>query len=154
MKKCCFFGHARFAYENCRETIKYIVIDLIEHHGVTAFYSGGRGDFDGMCARIVGEVRKDYPHIENLKFLSYIPTGSAANHYLAPYYTGTVYLLEEKVIPQFAISRTNEKAVDICDFVVSGVCRSYGGAQQAVKYANRKRKAVIEIFSDTAPLFL
>ena len=154
MKKCCFFGHARFAYENCRETIKYIVIDLIEHHGVTVFYSGGRGDFDGMCTRIVGEVRKDYPHIENLKFLSYIPTSSAADNYLAPYYTGTVYLLEKKVIPKFAISRTNEKAVDICDFVVSGVCRSYGGAQQAVKYANRKRKAVIEIFSDTAPLFL
>ena len=109
MKKCCFFGHTRFAYEDCRDTIKSIVIDLIEQHGVTVFYSGGRGDFDGMCTRIVGEVRKDYPHIENLKFLSYIPTGSAADHYLAPYYTRTVYLLEEKVIPKFAISGTNEK---------------------------------------------
>lgn len=107
------------------------------------FYSGGRGDFDSMCARIVGELRGDYPHIENIKFLSYIPTGSAANNYLAPYYTGTVYLLEESVIPKFAISKTNEKAVDVCDFVVSGVCRSYGGAQQTIRYAKRRHKTII-----------
>lgn len=111
MKKCCFFGHAHFFYEGCRDTIKSIITDLIEHHGVTAFYSGGRGDFDGICARIVGELRKDYLHIENIKFLSYIPTSSTADHPLASYYTGTVYLLEESVIPKFAISKTNEKAV-------------------------------------------
>ena len=146
MKKCCFFGHAHFAYEGYRDAIKSIVIDLIEHHGVIVFYSGGCGDFDNMCAQIVGEVRKDYPYIENLKVLSYISTGSATDHHLAPYYTGTVYLLEEKVIPKFAISRTNEKTVDICDFVVSGVCRNYGGAQQAIKYARRKQKTIIDIF--------
>ena len=147
MKKCCFFGHAHFPYEDCRNTIKAIVIDLIEQQGVTVFYSGGRGDFDNLCAHIVGELRKEYPHIENIKFLSYIPTGSAADHPLAPYYTGTVYLLEERVIPKYAISKTNQKAVDICDFVVSGVCRSYGGAQQAIRYAKRKQKVVIDIFS-------
>ena len=117
MKRCCFFGHAHYPYEGCRDTIKSIVKDLIEHHEVTVFYAGGRDDFDGICARIVGELREDYPHIENIKFLSYIPTGSAANNYLASCYTGTVYLLEENVIPKFAISKTNEKAVDICDFV-------------------------------------
>ncbi len=147
MKRCCFFGHARYPYEGCRDTIKSIVKDLIEHHGVTVFYSGGRGDFDSMCARIVGELRKDYPHIENIKFLSYIPTGSAADNHLAPCYTGTVYLLEESVIPKFAISKTNEKAVDVCAFVVSGVCRSYGGAQQAIRYAKRRHKTIIDIFS-------
>ena len=60
MKRCCFFGHAHYPYEGCRDTIKSIVKDLIEHHGVTVFYSGGRGDFDGICARIVGELRKDH----------------------------------------------------------------------------------------------
>lgn len=80
MKTCCFFGHAHYPYEGYRDTIKSIVKDLIEHHGVTVFYSGGRGDFDSICARIVGELRGDYPHIGNIKFLSYIPTGSAANN--------------------------------------------------------------------------
>jgi len=147
MKKCCFFGLAHFPYEDFRNTIRAIVIELIEQQGVTAFYSGGRGDFDSMCARIVGELREHYSHIENIKFLSYIPTGSVENNYLAPCCTETVYLLEESVIPKFAISKTNEKAVDICDFVVSGVCRSYGGAQHAIRYAKRKHKTIIEIFS-------
>ncbi len=148
MKKCCFFGHAHFQYEEYRDRIKAIIIDLIEQQGVTAFYSGGRGEFDGICARIVGELRKDYPAIENLKFLSYIPAGSAADHYLAPCYTGTVYLLEESVIPKYAILKTNQKAVDICDFVVSGVCRSYGGTEQAIRYARRRKKEIIDIFSE------
>ncbi len=149
MKKCCFFGHAEYRYEDYREAIKAAIISLIENEGVTAFYSGGRGEFDNLCAHIVGEVSKDYPHIENFKFLSYIPTGNKENHYLAPYYTGTVYLLEESVIPRFAITKTNQKAVDMCDFVISGVCRNYGGAYQAIRYAKRKQKTIIDICEST-----
>ncbi len=149
MKKCCFFGHAEYRYEDYREAIKAAIIALIENEGVTAFYSGGRGDFDNLCAHIVGDLSKDYPDIENIKFLSYIPTGDKLNNYLAPYYTGTEYLLEESVIPKFAITKTNQKAVELCDFVISGVCRSYGGAYQAVRYARHKQKVVIDICKNT-----
>ncbi len=149
MKKCCFFGHAEYPYEDYREAIKAAIVSLIENEGVTVFYSGGRGNFDNLCAHIVGELIQDYPDIDNIKFLSYIPTGDSSRNYLPPYYTGTEYLLEESVIPRFAITKTNQKVVGLCDFVISGVCRSYGGAYQTVRYEKRKPKTIITIYEST-----
>ena len=78
-----------------------------------------------------------------------MPTGSSDNNILSPYYTGTEFLLEKHVIPRFAITETNKAVIDLCDFVVSGVCRNFGGAQQAVKYAIRKKKSVISLFDQS-----
>ena len=75
MKACAFFGHRRFPYEAYRNIIKDSIIDLIENYQVTQFYSGGRGDFDNLCASVVRELEKEYPNIKNTLVLSYLPMG-------------------------------------------------------------------------------
>lgn len=145
--KCCFFGHADFNYMPYEQTLIAIITDLIVNQNVHVFYSGGRGNFDMTCARLVAELCHKYPHIENVKFLSYLPTGVATASTHPLYYTGTEFLLEKYVIPKYAIIETNKCVIDACDFVVSGVTRNYGGAQQAVKYAKRQKKHIIDIFN-------
>ena len=144
MKSCVFFGHAKFDYEPYRERIKSSIVELIEKYAVTQFYSGGRGAFDGICSRIVAELKGDYPHVKNTLFLSYLPKGK--DEFILPTaFDDSVYFLETKVPPKYAIIRTNELAVQRADFVVSGVRYSWGGAARAVEFARKKGKRVFSV---------
>ncbi len=138
---CAFFGHRNCDYEIYREKIKSIVIDLIENYGVTEFYNGFRGDFDKICAEIVGSLREDYT-IKNVMVLSYHPKSQFR---LPTFFDESVYLLEKPVLPKFAITYTNQCVVDKADFIVSGVLLESGGAWTACEYARRKKKRILYI---------
>lgn len=145
MKTCVFFGHAKENYKEYEVYIEEIIIDLIEKKGVTQFYSGGRGKFDRVCAEIVKKLKENYPEIRNTLVLSYIP--QEKDKFIIPKpYDETVYLLEKRTPPKFAISKTNEVMVDKADFVVVATRRSWGGAQKAHEYAKRRKKEIINIF--------
>ena len=144
MKACAFFGHRRYGYEGCREIIKNSIVDLIENYGVTQFYSGGRGNFDNLCARLVYELKERYPFITNTLVLSYLPT-KKDEYGLPEIYDDSVYFLEKRVPPRFAIVKTNEEMVNRVDFILSGVMWSRGGAYAACQCAKRKGKKVIFI---------
>lgn len=145
MKACVFFGHRKGDYKSVESKINKVVMDLIEREEVTQFYSGGRGAFDWLCARLVSKLKEKYPHIKLTRVLSYMPRKK--EEYDLPYFDDSVYVLEKKVLPRFAIIETNKALVDKVDFVVSGVYRSFGGALQAVEYAKRKGKSVVDIYS-------
>ena len=49
------------------------------------------------------------------------------------------------MLPRFAIVETNKLLVQKVDFVVSGVQHEWGGAYQAVAYAEKQGKMVIEL---------
>ena len=46
-KTCCFFGH-REVTNNIRDKLTAIIEKLIAEDGVTEFYVGHQGQFDGM----------------------------------------------------------------------------------------------------------
>ena len=142
MKICAVFGHRKADYAPFKEKIRLKMIELIENEGVTQFYSGGRGDFDIICTRIVYELKREYPELKNILVLSYHP---AKAFELPQIYDESVYLLERKVPPLYAIIETNKALVDVADFVISGVSRDWGGAYEAITYAKQKHKAIIEI---------
>ena len=117
---------------------------MIEDEGYTQFYSGGRGSFDKLCAEVVGELKKTYPQIKNTLVFSYLP--STKEDFTFPaYYDDSVYLLTESVPPRYAILRTNKKLVEKADCLVVGIVCEWGGAWQAVKYAQRKKKQILNI---------
>ena len=64
-----FIGHKE-CYGVSSEQVREEIIKLIEN-GVTDFLSGGMGSFDWMCARIVFELKKTYPHIHNYLVIPY-----------------------------------------------------------------------------------
>ena len=144
MKACAFFGHRDGLYESERQRIQEIVADLIKNKGVTQFYIGGRGAFDGICGEIVHYLKKDFPWIKNTLVLSYIPQ---KDFILPAKYDDSVYLLEKNVLPRFAIVETNKLIVQKVDFVVSGVQHEWGGAYQAVEYAKKQGKMVLDLYN-------
>ena len=148
MKTCAFIGHREGDYEEYREYIEDILIDLIEEEGVTQFYSGGRGKFDDICASIVASLKTEFPQIKNTLVLSYIPQDKN-KFVLDKKYDDSVYLLEGETLPKFAISKTNEKMMDRADFVVAWVRYGWGGAQSAYRYAKRKKKKIVNIYDFT-----
>ena len=145
MKACAFFGHGKEDYESYKEYIEEIIVDLIEEKGITQFYSGGRGAFDIICAKIVGRLKKEYPQIKNTLVLSYIPQ-EKDTFILNDYYDDSVYLLEKKTLPKFAIAKTNEAMVDKADIIMTAVRNGWGGAYNAYQYAQRRQKEILNIY--------
>ena len=145
MVSATFFGHRDFNYSPYKDKIEAIIIDLIENHGVTEFYNGFRGNFDGLCAEIVFDLKARFPDLKNIMVLSY---HNRQNFVLPKYFDESVYLLEKRVPPQYAISYTNQEMIQRSDFIVSGVCYHYGGAYAAREFARRQQKNILDIFED------
>ena len=142
MAKCAFFGHSQFDYAPYREKIRTFICDLIENHSVTEFYNGYRGDFDGVCAEIVFALKAKFPIIKNIMVVSYHPHDGFM---LPKCFDESIYLLEKSVLPQYAISYTNQAIVEQADFIVSGVAHDWGGAWTACEYARRKNKIILNV---------
>lgn len=147
MKACVFFGHRDDNYCRYKERIVEILIDLIENYGVTQFYSGGRGNFDKICSELVCELKSRYPHIRSTLILSYRPKGKT--QYLSEKYDDSIYFLETPCLPRFAIYETNKLVIDKSDFVITGVWKQSGGAWRAKKYAERRKKIIIDVYQES-----
>lgn len=136
-----FFGHAEIAQsDNLRSwlisTIEPLILD-----GADTFYLGGYGSFDSLAATVLRELKKTYPHIQLVLVLAYLNRNTDTSGY-----DSTLYPELEEVPPRFAISKRNERMVDLSDVVVAYVTHGWGGAAKTLEYAKRKRK-VIHCFS-------
>ena len=139
-----FFGHRDEDFFPYGEKIEAIVKSLIEDCGCIQFYSGYRGEFERFSAYIVFRLKEKYPYIRNTMILSY---SRQLNVFFPALFDDTVYLLgESKIPPQYAIPRTNQKLVDLSNYIVSGVNHDSGGAFTACSYARKKGKLIINIY--------
>ena len=141
---CAFFGHRNFDYRPYEDKIRSVVVDLI-NCGVTEFYNGYRGRFDGTCAKIVHELKAQYPQIKNIMVLSYVPDEKFEKPDI---FDETVYLLEKRVPFKYAISHTNKRLVQTADYIVSGVVRKWSGAKSACDYAKYLYRTIFYVVQD------
>ena len=109
--------------------------------GAYTFYLGGYGAFDSLAAAVLRELKKTYPHIQIILVLAYLNRNTDTSGY-----DSTLYPELEEVPLRFAISKRNERMVDLSDVVVAYVTHGWGGAAKTLEYAKRKRK-VIHCFS-------
>lgn len=140
-KTCAFFGHRDMDYAASEEKIKDIVENLVAT-GVWNFLNGNRGNFDRLCARVVGEIKQADPRVRLTLALSYMPKEGDE---LPRDFNDSVYLLERRVPPRYAIAETNKIIVQKADIIVSGVVFTFGGAYRAICYAKRLGKTIIQI---------
>ncbi len=136
---CTFFGH-RNSPPTVKPLLRQVIIDLIEHHGVTQFYVGNQGNFDTMARSLLLELAQIYP-IHYAVVLAYLPKGND------PSLDGSHTILPdgfEAVPPRFAIDHRNRWMLDRSDIVVTYV-RYPGGAAKYKALAERKGKAVVEV---------
>lgn len=141
MYSCAFFGHREYSYERFKGRIRDSLIDLIENYNVKQFFCGARGDFDWTCAKIVHELKEQYPFIQCIRVWAYLPQKEED----CTYFDGSVYLLERRVPPQYAVIETNKRLVDKVEYILSGVMHTWGGAWTAEQRAMGKGKTVIRI---------
>lgn len=142
-----FCGHAEIAQsDNVRSWLISTLEPLITD-GADTFYLGGYGAFDSLAASVLRELKKTCPHIQIILVLAYLNRNTDTSGYDA-----TLYPELEEVPPRFAISKRNERMVDMADVVVAYVTHSWGGAAKTLEYATRKRKVIHCFSSEKTPI--
>lgn len=143
MFTCTFFGH-----RDCPSTIKpklrEVLVNLIEHCGVTEFYVGRQGAFDAQVRTVLQELSAEYSRIHYAVVLERLP-----GKQLCPeedVYCDTM-LPEgmELAPPRYAISWRNDWLLKQADYVVTYITHSWGGAAQFAAKAVRQKKTVINL---------
>ena len=138
MAVCTFFGH-RDCPADIKPKLWAVLRDLVENHGVDQFYVGNHGGFDHMVRAALRELAQQYPHIDYVVVLAYLPQSNEDDDY-----SDTVFPEGIETVPKrFAISWRNRWMLQQADVVVSYVTHDWGGAAQFVQQARRKEKHII-----------
>lgn len=83
-------------------------------------------------------MKKEHPHIQSILVLPYLDRRVDAAGY-----DGTTYPPLESVPKKYAISHRNRWLVDNSELVIAYVCHGWGGAATTLRYAQSKKKAII-----------
>ena len=144
-----FSGHSVVLF---RDKIKQTVKEQIRNYAVKGekiiCYLGGYGDFDNICARACKELKEECPHIELVYITPYISLSEQAKIKAmqeSGEYDSSIYPPIENVPPKFAISKRNEWMMASADLIIAYVEHNFGGAYKALKFAERKKKKIINI---------
>ena len=146
MAVCTFFGH-----KECPESVKPLLLSVLEEliirHGVTMFYVGNQGQFDGYVRSILRTLCVQYPQAAYAVLLAYMPGPSAAGTDLSDsmFPEGI-----EAVHPKYAISWRNRWMLDRADYVVTYITHGWGGAASFARLAEKRGKTVINLGGTTA----
>ena len=134
-----FFGH-RDAPQTIRNSLKLVLIDLIENKNVTMFYVGNNGSFDSMVRSLLKELKKTH-HIQYYVVLAYIPKNKDGNDY-----SDSIYFDELSLKPyRIRIAERNKLMIEKSDVVVTYVTHITSGAYKLKIFAEKKGKTVIEL---------
>ena len=135
-----FIGHKE-CYGVNSEDVRTEIIKLIEA-GVTDFMSGGMGNFDWMCARIVYDLKKTYPQINNYLVIPYLTFTILEEKY----FDSIVYPEGfEKYHFKAAIPARNKYLVDNSAYALCYVTHGWGGAAQTYERAVKKGLTIINL---------
>lgn len=133
-----FCGHSNVADVANVKVWLYEVVESKIQQGFSTFYLGGYGSFDHLCAFVVHDLKKKYPHIESILILPYLDkTVDMTN------YDDTIYPPLENTPKRYCIVKRNKWMVENSDCVISYVTHSFGGAAQTYEHAIKKGKEVI-----------
>ncbi len=127
-----FCGHAEIAQADDVKNWLIRTAESLILDGADIFYLGGYGAFDHLAAAVMRELKKTYQHIQIVLVLPYLNRNVNTAGYDSTLYPGL-----ENVPPRFAISKRNEKMVEMADVVVAYVTHDWGGAAKTLKYARR-----------------
>lgn len=135
---CFLIGH-REAGKDVFPVLSEAVERHIAEYGVTDFYVGHYGTFDGLAAQAVREARNQHPEIQLTLVLPYHPAIRPIR--IPEGFDGTFYpWADEKIPKRLAIIKTNKRMVDSCDYLITYAYHFLGGTGQIVEYARKREK--------------
>ncbi len=145
-----FFGHRYVdnllkVEDALYEHIKW----LITENEYVEFLVGRNGDFDACVSSTIKRAKKNVcddnsSHILVLPYVTseYINNQSSFEEY---YDDISIYDIASRIYPKAVIGLRNAEMVDSADLVICYLERESGGAYNAVKYAEKQGKKIINI---------
>ena len=135
-----FCGHSKLSdHDIIQDKLTQELRSLLEQ-GSHKFYLGGYGDFDLLAAKVLHELKPEYPELESILILPYLDRQVDAS-----LYDSTIYPPLENVPKRFAISRRNKWMVEKADILIACVDHDWGGASKKLEYAVKKGLHIINL---------
>lgn len=143
---CCGFGH-RVLLMDVEKPLRDVLERLVAERGVRVFYTGGMGEFDELFARTVRSMKREFPSLRLVLVAPYLTERLNLDKafYEAQYDEILIPAELDGVHPKAAIGLRNRWMVDRSDIVIADLHRDFGGAMEAVRYAERMGKIVCKI---------
>lgn len=143
-----FAGHSGISVDDkLKIVLKEQICAAIENEDFTTFYLGGYGEFDGLCAVVCAELKKNHDNIETVYVSPYLHEHSKIKDIQSSgLYDSLLYPPIENTPLRFAIVKRNEWMIENSDLVITYVNKSFGGAYKSLQVAKRKHKRIINIY--------
>lgn len=144
-KNTALFIGNRDCYGVNLESIKEAILYAIDSE-ITTFLSGGQGYFDEVCAKIVYQLKENYPHIKNILMIPYknfhIFDKTIFDEIVYPFDAYESSLLTYRN----AIPERNRVMVMQSRMAISYVYRN-GGASKTLNLAQANGLEIVDLFS-------
>ena len=142
---CCGFGHRVMLTDvekQLREALERLAVQ-----GIKEFYTGGMGEFDELFAQTVRSIKRNDHRLRLILVLPYLtqPVATERAWYETQYDEILIPAELDGVHPKAAIALRNRWMVDRCSIVIAALRRDYGGAADAVRYAESTGKEVLRL---------
>ena len=151
LSTCSIFGHSKIKItKELEEKLTATFGNLIKQ-GCKYFYFGGFGEFDELCHKVVSELKDKYPHIQRIYCLSdprHLQRNKRPKWLRNEDYEEFIYLDLEFDWWYQRIYYRNCAMIDRSDIIIFYVEeREQSGAYKAYKYAKKKKKNIINLYS-------
>ena len=147
--RCCFAGHGKLYDSSIVGLVEAQARQLITEQGVTDFWVGNYGAFDGYAASAIRKLKTEFPQITLSLVIPYLT--KTINEYREDYYKNYDSIImaniPENTPRNLKIIKANEFMVDNSDFLICYVNYGFGGAAKTMEYAARKRCSIINLGS-------
>ena len=140
------FGHRDFdGHKVLDESLYRLLKEVIASQPFVEIYIGRNGEFDVYAATIVKRVQNEAGK-ENNEFICVLPYNEKNTEYYEKYYDKVIIPeCVEASHPKGAIVRRNRWMVLRADLFICYVERKSGGAYEALKYAERLGKKIVNL---------
>ena len=138
-----FCGHSSFkkTIEFEKKLLEYM--EKIIGDKKAEMYLGNYGAFDSFAYDCCKKYQESHAKVSLIFVTPYLDNSNLELQRMR--YNSIIYPEIERVPPKFAISHRNRYMIDKCDFVISYITHSFGGAYQTYKYAKRKNKVIFNL---------
>lgn len=142
---CCGFGHRIMLIDV--EKLLREMLERLAVQGVTEFYTGGMGEFDELFSRTVRSIKRNDHQLRLVLVLPYLtqPVATERAWYETQYDEILIPAELAGVHPKAAITLRNRWMVDRSSIVIAALRRDYGGAAEAIRYAESTGKEVLRL---------
>lgn len=140
------FGH-REVYEDINAQLLVTINAVIKTYNVGTFLVGGDGQFDLIAAGTVRRLKEKYPFIRLILVRPYW-TKELLNNKEYYYESYDDVIIPEELLETYyrnAITKRNRWMVNHSNCVISYQRREFGGAYNAIEYAKKCGKPVVDI---------